>query len=304
MIEAAVSGELDILYSVGGNFLETLPEPRRVRQALERVPLRVHQDIVLTSQMLVEPAETALILPARTRYEQRGGGTETSTERRIYFNPEVPGRRVGESRSEWEILMDLAERVRPGQSHLVHFADASAIREEIARAVPAYDGIQHLRRKGDVLQWGGPRLCEGAVFPTSDGRAHFTPLQPPETEIPAGWFLLSSRRGKQFNSMVQADNDPLLGARRDDVLMSPEDARDLGLLEGAPVLVRSEVGQLRGRCKVAAIKPRNVQVYWPEGNRLMRQGATDPQCGIPDYHVLVQISRDGESSPMGARSSK
>jgi hypothetical protein len=37
------------------------------------------------------------------------------------------------------------------------------------------------------------------------------------------------------------------------------------------------------------IKPRNVQVYWPEANALIRRGATDAQCGIPDYHALVQI---------------
>src|SRR5262249_53929092 len=74
---------------------------RFVRRALERVPLRVHQDIVLTPQMLLEPEAAhgaVVLLPARTRYEQRGGGTETSTERRIYFSPEIPGRRVGGTR--------------------------------------------------------------------------------------------------------------------------------------------------------------------------------------------------------------
>ena len=55
------------------------PCPTRfVRRALARVPLRVHQDIVLTPQMLLEPeAEdgAVVLLPAQTRYEQRGGGT-------------------------------------------------------------------------------------------------------------------------------------------------------------------------------------------------------------------------------------
>ena len=40
-IDAAYRSELDVLYSVGGNFLETLPEPAYVQEALERVPLRV-----------------------------------------------------------------------------------------------------------------------------------------------------------------------------------------------------------------------------------------------------------------------
>ncbi|NES85275.1 MAG: molybdopterin-dependent oxidoreductase, partial [Moorea sp. SIO2B7] len=83
MIDAAHSGELDIVFSVGGNFLEVLPEPEYIKEALQRIPLRVHMDIVLSSQMLVEPGETVVLLPATTRYEIPGGVTETSTERRV-----------------------------------------------------------------------------------------------------------------------------------------------------------------------------------------------------------------------------
>ncbi|HEX2184380.1 MAG TPA: molybdopterin-dependent oxidoreductase, partial [Chloroflexota bacterium] len=292
MIEAAGRGEMDVLYAVGGNFQETLPEPRFVRRALERVPLRVHQDIVLTAPMLLEPQApdgAVVLLPARTRYEQRGGGTETSTERRIYFSPEIPGRRIGEARAEWEILMQLAERVDPARRHLIHFDDVRQILEELARAVPFYDGVQHLRRAGDAMQWGGPRLCDGYRFPTADGKAHFTVVQPPEVELPEGAFLMSTRRGKQFNSMVQARRDPLNGAMREDVLMNEADVRALGLADGDAVLLRSEVGVFRGRAKVAPIKARNLQVHWPEGNVLLKRGQTDPICGIPDYNAIVRV---------------
>jgi molybdopterin-dependent oxidoreductase alpha subunit len=293
MIQAAGDGRLDVLYSIGGNFLETLPEPDTVREALARVPLRVHQDVVVTSQMLVDPAETVVLLPAATRYEQRGGGTETSTERRIYFSPEIPGPRIGEARTEWEILVDLAARVLPGRAALIHVEDASKIREEIAVTVPFYEGIQHLRKKGDAVQWGGPLLCAGGVFPTHDGRARFTSVRPPELDLPPGYFLLSTRRGKQFNSMVHRDRDPMTGARREDVLLSAEDARALGLTDGDPVTVQSDVGSFRGRCKVMTIKPRNVQMFWPEANAVIRRGVVDPQCGMPDYNAVVRILPGG-----------
>ena len=68
--------------------------------------------------------------------------------------------------------------------------------------MPFYDGIQHLAKTGDQVQWGGERLCDGWVFPTHDGKAHFQVVAPREAELPAGRFLLSTRRGKQFNSMV------------------------------------------------------------------------------------------------------
>jgi len=292
MIQRAHEGGLDVLYALGGNFLETLPEPEFVREALERVPLRVHQDLVLTRQMLVD-GETVVLLPAATRYEQRGGGTETSTERRIYFSPEIPGRRIGEARTEWEILIDVATHVHPAKGDVLRVGDPAQIRAEIAATVPFYAGIERLARKGDAVQWGGPRLCEGGVCATPDGRARFTPLRPPELDIPGGWFYLSTRRGKQFNSMVHRDLDPMVGARREDVLVSPTDAEALGLRDGDPVLVQNEVGAFRGRCKVARIKPRNVQMYWPEANAVIRRGVVDPQCGMPDYNALVRLQPGG-----------
>src|ERR1043166_2992295 len=61
MIEAAGRGEMDVLYSRGGNFLDTLPDPAAVRAALARVPVRVFQDIVVSPQMLVEPGEAVVL---------------------------------------------------------------------------------------------------------------------------------------------------------------------------------------------------------------------------------------------------
>ncbi len=42
MIEAAREKRLDVLFSVGGNFLEVMPDPDYVEAALKQVPLRVH----------------------------------------------------------------------------------------------------------------------------------------------------------------------------------------------------------------------------------------------------------------------
>ena len=76
MIDAAGRGELDLLFASGGNFLDVLPDPDSVERTLGRIPLRVHMDLVPSSQMLVDPPEggAVLILPATTRYEVRGRG--------------------------------------------------------------------------------------------------------------------------------------------------------------------------------------------------------------------------------------
>lgn len=298
MIDASHEGKIDLFYQIGGNFLETLPEPDYVREAVERIPVRVHQDIVLSPQMMIEPRDMVVLLPAQTRYEQRGGGTETSTERRILFSPEIPGRRIGEALPEWEIPMRIARQARPELAHLIDFADAQAIRNEIARAVPAYDGIQHLKQAGDQVQWGGERLCEARAedgraitrFSTEDGKARFSVIEIDEKQREHE-FRLSTRRGKQFNSIVHRNYDALTGARRDDVLMNEEDAKRLGLASGDSIVLRNARGQMQGHCLIAPIAAGNVQVHWPEGNVLIERGISDPECGIPDFNTTVEIQR-------------
>jgi predicted molibdopterin-dependent oxidoreductase YjgC len=288
MVEAAGRGELDVLWSSGGNFLDTLPDPRAVRGALERVPLRVHVDIVVSSQMLLD-GEEVLLLPAMTRYEQPGGGTETTTERRVAFSPEIDGPRVGEARAEWRIYLDLARAVDAEGAARLGCEDAQAIREEIARVVPAYEGIQRLARTGDAIQVGGERLCDGWTFPTADGKAHFRPVAPREAEVPEGRFVLSTRRGKQFNSMVWKRTDPLTGAERDALFMDADDAERLGLVDGASVRVRSTSGEVDARIKVSPIRPGNVQMFFPEANPLLEAGRRDPIALVPDYNAVVEI---------------
>ena len=217
MVEAAARGELDLLYCVGGNFLRTLPEPEYVRQALANVPLRVHQDIILTDQMFIEAREAVLLLPAKTRYEQDDGGIETTTERRIAFSPEIP-RQVGEARAEWKILRELAAAVHPERAHLLGCETGHTMREEIARVVSFYDGVQHLKKTGDAIQYGGPHLCAQGRFTTANGKGNFYPVTlPVRPSVPPAngtqpTFLVTTRRGKQFNTLIYAEVDPINGA--------------------------------------------------------------------------------------------
>ncbi|MBW8826505.1 MAG: FdhF/YdeP family oxidoreductase [Acidobacteria bacterium] len=293
MLEAAGDGRLSVLYASGGNFLDVLPDPAGVRRALGRVPLRVHQDIVLTDQMLVDPAEggTVFVLPAATRYEQEGGGTETTTERRIIFSPQIPGHQVGEARSEWRIFAELAALVRPDLAARFAWADNLALRSEIAEVVPLYAGIERLAVTGDNVQWGGRHLARDGEFPTPDGRGRFTPVAPLAGPLGDGEYLLSTRRGKQFNSMVFSAVDPLNGAHRDDVLIDPADAARAGLAEGDPVRLRSTTGVMQATVRYARLPAQTLQVHWPEGNVLLPGGPDhrEPQSKVPDYNTVVTI---------------
>jgi predicted molibdopterin-dependent oxidoreductase YjgC len=289
MIDHAAKGDVDLLWMVGGNFLETLPDLERSRAALRMPRLRVHQDIIVSSGMLGESSGDVLVLPATTRYESPGGGTETSTERRIIFSPEVPGRRIGSAMPEWWVFREVALRARPDEACTIGLSDAQEIRDEIGAAIPLYKGIESLREKGDQVQWGGRTLYADGRFATPDGKARFARVEPAaRTTARADRFVLSTRRGKQFNSMVQRDVDPLTGASRDDILISAEDMGRLGLDEGARVRLRSDFGVFDGRVRTASIKPGNLQVYWPEGNVLLGT-RVDPESVEPDYNASVSL---------------
>lgn len=293
MVEACARGELDVFYCLGGNFLRTLPEPAYVAAAMAKVPLRVHQDIILTDQMFIEPEGDVLLLPAKTRYEQDDGGTETSTERRVMFTPELP-RQVGEARAEWKILRDLAVRAFPEKTSLMGCEDGWKMREEIARVVPIYEGVQHLRETGDAFQYGGAHLCPDGVCPTPGGKARLRPVALP-SPLAEGYFFVSTRRGKQFNSLIFAETDPLTGADRDAVFMSGEDAGALHLKAGDRVALVNDLGRYEGRVFIADLAPRNLQIMWPEGNVIIRRGVVDKGGGVPDYNARVQVEIIGPS---------
>jgi len=257
--------------------------------------MRVHQDIILTDQMFIEAKEEVLLLPAKTRYEQDDGGTETTTERRIAFSPEIP-RQVGEAKAEWKILRELAAAAYPDRAQLLGCETGWAMREEIARIVPFYDGVQKLRETGDAVQYGGPHLCADGKFPTSDGQAHFRVVELPAQRSMAGngekrSFIVSTRRGKQFNSLIYDEIDPLTGAARDSVLINPDDAAALHLADRDRIALVNDLGRFEGRVFFAPIARGNLQVHWPEANHIIRRGIIDKLGGVPDYNAVVTIEK-------------
>jgi len=295
MVEAARRGELDMLYCDGGNFLRTLPDPDYVRDAMANVPLRVHQDIIATDQMFIEPARDdgeVILLPAATRYEQEGGGTQTSTERRVMFSPHIrrDDGEIGEVRSELRIWRELAQTINPERAKYL------GCDNEIAKGCPNYDGIQHLKKTGDAFQYGGPHLCADWKFHTPDGKAHFRPVDLPNINRKPGWFDVVTRRGKQFNTLIYAEVDPINGAPRDAVLMNPDDAADLHLKQHDRVTLVNDVGRLDCRVCLAPVARGHLQVHWPEGNVIIKRGSLDTAGGVPDYNAEVRIEVNGDAA--------
>jgi anaerobic selenocysteine-containing dehydrogenase len=220
--------------------------------------------------------------------------------------------------AEWEIFARAGQAaLGPEKKRLLEYADTAAIRAEMERCMPLYQGIAGLHAEGDSVQYGGPLLCANGVCANMPGgRARFTPLVPPQMDVAPGFspaqdadlkvgatqpapgtrYYLATRRGKQFNSMVWSEADHIVGTtRRDAVLVSPEDAARRGLRDGESIVLRSGtpnpgVREFRGVCHLAPVKPGTLQAYWPECNALL-PNRLDPQSKEPDYNAWVTMEK-------------
>jgi molybdopterin-dependent oxidoreductase alpha subunit len=292
-LDAAADGNMDLLYLVGGNFLETMPDPDNARRGLARPKWRIHQDIVLNTSTLVDAEEWVLVLPAQTRYES--GGTSTSTERRIRYSPAIEdpnGVRVPEARAEWLIPALIGRALEPDKPQLFAWKSPDEVRAEMARVMPLYAGIENLHAEGEFVQWGGARLGSNGFPNMPDGKARFSTVGiPAETRVPDGKFMLATRRGKQFNSITYGQKDPITGSpSRSDVLMAAEDLAALGLGDGDAVILRSDLGEMRATVRSGPCRRQHVQAFWPESNVLIGR-RYDPVSGEPDYNAIVTVER-------------
>ena len=104
-------------------------------------------------------------------------------------------------------------------------------------------------------------------------------------------FYVSTRRGKQFNTMVLRASDPLTGAARDHILISRQDAGRLGIHDGDPIRLTSRTGSYAGRAKIDRIKPGNLEVHWPEGNCLLSREEIDLASREPDFNAIVAVEK-------------
>jgi anaerobic selenocysteine-containing dehydrogenase len=134
-------------------------------------------------------------------------------------------------------------------------------------------------------------LCDGWNFPTPDGKASFFSVSLPDRPASPGRYRVATRRGKQFNSMVQQATDPLTKAVRDSIFMSSVDAAEEGLGDGDRIALVSDHGRYEGSVRLSRIAPGNLQVHWPEAQGLIDRTRRSPEAGIPDYNAEVSVEK-------------
>ena len=172
MIDAIHDGRLKSMYVFGEEMSLVDSNANYVASALSKLDFFVMQEIFFTETCRFAD----VILPACPSLEKEG--TFTSTERRIQrlyraFEP------LGESRPDWEIIQEIANRLGAGWK----YDHPSQIYEEIAPLTPLMAGVTYERLEGyKSLQW--PVADDGSdqpllytkQFKFPDGKAVFFPV--------------------------------------------------------------------------------------------------------------------------------
>jgi formate dehydrogenase alpha subunit len=175
LVEGALSGKIHAFFIMGEDPMTSEPNLNHTREALEQLDLIVCQDIFInsTGQM------ADVILPSCTFAEK--DGTFTNSDRRVQ-RVRKSIKPVGESRSDWEIICDLSQRLEAklGISNSAgwEYRHPSEIWDEMRQLTPDFEGISYerLEEEGGV-HWpcpnvehpGTPYLFE-ETFPRGKGK--------------------------------------------------------------------------------------------------------------------------------------
>lgn len=285
-MKAAAEGRIGAAFLLGGNLFGSNPDRSWSGTALRSIDLSVYVTTKLNEGHVHGTGKTTILLPALARDEESQATTQESMFNFVRLSEGGKPSVEGEMRSEVEIVASLAERILPaGRFDWSAMRSHEHLRKQIAAVVPGFEALGTIDQSGGEFQIGG-RTFHEPVFKTPDGKAHFsvTPLPAPPSE---GEFRLMTIRSEgQFNTVVYEEEDLYRGnATRDVVMMSAEDARDLGLKEGEHVVVESEAGRMTVKTAIAEIRSGNLAMYYPEANALVPR-KLDPRSKTPAFKAV------------------
>jgi formate dehydrogenase major subunit len=305
MIDAIHDGRLKSMYVFGEELSLVDSNANYVSAALEKLDFFVMQEIFFS-----ETCRFAnVILPASPSLEKEG--TFTSTERRIQrlYQAMEP---LGESRPDWKILIDLANRLGANWT----YKHPSEIYEEIAQLTPTMAGVTYERLEGfKSLQW--PVAPDGIdepllytqKFNTPDAKATFYPVPwtEPSNQVDEEYDL-HLNNGRLLEHFHEGNMTYRTEGIREKVPctfveVSPELASARGIQTGSWVRLASRYGAVKVQAVVTTRVSGN-ELYMPMNSSLepvnrLTSSSTDKVTHTPAYKEasvnLTVLSQNGDN---------
>jgi len=291
ILNAVYEGKIKGIFIMAENPAMSDPDLNHTREALKRVEFLVVSDIFMT-----ETAELAdVVLPGVTIAEK--DGTITNTERRVQrirkaIEP------VGESKPEWKIICELAQKMGYNMS----YSNPAEIMEEIASLTPIYGGMYYNRLEKAGLQWPcldinhpGTKYLHKDKF--SRGKGKFSAVEfkeaaeLPDEEYP---FLFTTGRVLyHFHTGTVTRRSKGLNEIYPEALVeiNPQDAQELKVEEGEFIEVASRRGKIKAKAKVTEKSGKGVVFmsfhFHEAAANLLTNAALDPVAKIPEYKVCA-----------------
>ncbi|OEJ38562.1 hypothetical protein BGK70_10740 [Streptomyces agglomeratus] len=307
-IQALRDGEAKVFFAMGGNFVGATPDTDVTEAAMRRARLTVHVSTKLNRSHAVTGAR-ALILPTLGRTDkdvQAGGKQFVTVEDSMGMVHASRGNLAPASPhllSEPAIVARLARAVLGPASRTPwedFEKDYGTIRDRISRVVPGFEDFNaRVARPGGFTLPHGPR--DERRFNTPTGKANFTAAPVEYPRLPEGRLLLQTLRSHdQYNTTIYGLDDRYRGIRggRRVVLVNPDDARELGLADGAYTDLVSEwkdgVERRAPGFRVVHYPTARgcAAAYYPETNVLVPLDATADTSNTPaSKSVVVRLEQ-------------
>jgi len=300
MIGAHDQNQIRALYVMGENPALSEPDITNIKKSLEKMEFLIVQDMFLT-----ETAKMAhVVLPGCSFAEK--DGTFTNQERRFQrIRRAIPAR--GESLPDWKITSLIARKMGAGG---FDYESAQDVAEELADLTPIFGGIRYDRMEEEGLQWpctssDDPGTCVMHVddFATPNGKGKFMPLEyrPPE-ELTDGEYPLILTTGRIiYHYHTSTMTGAVKGLKElysyDSVDINPEDAKELKIVDGELVKVKSRRGEIRGKVRITEKVPEGVVFmtfhFDEEPTNTLTSPAMDPLSNTPEFKVCaVKVEKE------------
>ncbi|MFF3401896.1 molybdopterin-dependent oxidoreductase [Streptomyces sp. NPDC002659] len=312
MFQRMAEGEIKACWIICTNPVASVANRKTVIEALETAELVITQDVFADTET---NAYADVVLPGALWTETEG--VMINSERNLTLaQPAVDP--PGQALPDWRIIARIACEM--GYEHAFSYTSAEEIFEEIKRAAnpkTGYDlrGVTYERLRGTPVQWPaataeGPDrnpiryLAEdgGPVFPTASGRAvffarpHIPAAEMPDDDYP--FVLNTGRLQHQWHTLTKTAKVAKLNKLnpRPFVELHPQDAEQLGIVEGDAV----EIASRRGRAVLPAVVTDRVRpgccfapFHWNDlfGEYLsvnaVTSDAVDPISFQPEFKVCA-----------------